>query len=160
MPEVTIRSADGGAFQAYLSIPDNARGESAGIIALQQIFGVNPEMRGFTDDFATHGYISICPYLFWRQRPGVQIIPGAEGAFEQAVAFGAASMPTRGSRTSRRRSPFCALTPPATAWSARWVIAWAGFSPISWRCAATPTAMSAISASASSATSPRRRKSR
>jgi carboxymethylenebutenolidase len=88
MPEVTIKSADGGEFQAYLNIPANARAACAGIIAMQQIFGVNPEMRGFTDDFTMRGYISICPDLFWRQQPGVQINPGAEGAFEKAVAFG------------------------------------------------------------------------
>ena len=88
MPDVTIRSADGGEFQAYLNVPAHARSASAGIIMMQQIFGVNPEMRGFTDDFATHGYVSICPDLFWRQQPGVQIIPGTEGAFDKALAFG------------------------------------------------------------------------
>ena len=88
MPDVTIRSADGGEFHAYLNVPAHARSASAGIIMMQQIFGVNPEMRGFTDDFATHGYVSICPDLFWRQQPGVQIIPGTEGAFDKALAFG------------------------------------------------------------------------
>jgi len=87
MPEVTIRSADGGQFQAYFSLPANSRAQSAGIIAMQQIFGVNPEMRGFTDDFAAHGYVAICPDLFWRQRPGVQIVPGEEGAFAKALVF-------------------------------------------------------------------------
>jgi carboxymethylenebutenolidase len=43
MPEVTIKSADGGSFSAYLSLPANPRGP--GIITMQQIFGVNAEMR-------------------------------------------------------------------------------------------------------------------
>ena len=88
MPDVTIRSTDGlGEFAAYLSLPPGG-GRRSGLICMQQIFGVNPEMRGFTDDFAAHGYVSICPDLFWRQEPGVQIVPGAPGAFERAVGFG------------------------------------------------------------------------
>ena len=96
MPAVTIRSADGGEFQAYLSLPAHARAASAGIITMQQIFGVNPEMRGFTDDFATRGYVAICPDLFWRQQPGVQIIPGTEGAFDKALTFGRGFDPDKG----------------------------------------------------------------
>jgi carboxymethylenebutenolidase len=88
MPDVTIRSDDGrGEFAAYLSLPPSSR-RRPGLIAMQQIFGVNPEMRGFTDDFAACGYLAICPDLFWRQEPGVQISPGAPGGFERAVAYG------------------------------------------------------------------------
>jgi len=87
MPEVTIPSADGGQFSAYLSAPGHARAQNPGIIAMQQIFGVNPEMRRLTDDFAAHGYVAICPDLFWRQQPGVQIVPGTDDAFAKALAL-------------------------------------------------------------------------
>lgn len=83
MPEVTIKSADGGSFSAYLSLPANPRGP--GIITMQQIFGVNAEMRGYTDEFAADGYITVCPDLFWRLQPGMQITPGTPGAIDQAL---------------------------------------------------------------------------
>ena len=86
MPEAMIRFADGRKIQAYLSVPGNARSKSCGI-AMQQIFVVNPGMRGFTDDFAAHGYVSICSALFWRQQPGVQIVRGEEGTFARALVF-------------------------------------------------------------------------
>ncbi len=87
MPDVAIAAGDGGSFSAYLSLPPIAKGKRPGIVMMQQIFGVNPEMRGFTDDFAAHGYVAICPDLFWRQEPGVQIIPGTAEGFQQALGF-------------------------------------------------------------------------
>jgi carboxymethylenebutenolidase len=88
MPEVTLKSIEGGAFSAYLSLPPASRGKVPGIIMMQQIFGVNAEMRGFTDDFAAHGYIAICPDLYWRQQPSVQITPGTADGFQKAVSLG------------------------------------------------------------------------
>jgi carboxymethylenebutenolidase len=85
MPDVQIKSADGGAFSAYLSVP--ARPKGPAVITMQQIFGVNAEMRGYTDDFAAHGYFAICPDLFWRQQPNVQLTPGTPEALEQAMTF-------------------------------------------------------------------------
>ena len=89
MPEVRIEATDGsGIFAAYISLPPETAAPRPGIICMQQIFGVNPEMRGFTDDFVAHGYVAICPDLFWRQEPDVQIVPGSPGAFDRAVRYG------------------------------------------------------------------------
>lgn len=73
MPEVTISAAGGGRFSAYLALPQDAAGRRPGLVMMQQIFGVNAEMRGFTDMYAAKGYVAICPDLFWRMEPGVQI---------------------------------------------------------------------------------------
>jgi carboxymethylenebutenolidase len=73
MPDVTIGAADGGNFSAYLALPKGVTGKRPGIVMMQQIFGVNAEMRGFTDMYAAKGYVAICPDLFWRMKPGVQI---------------------------------------------------------------------------------------
>jgi carboxymethylenebutenolidase len=89
MTDITIPSRDGGQFGAYLSLPPAGRGKVPGIIMMQQIFGVNPEMRGFTDDFAARGYVAICPDLFWRQQPAVQIDPAAPDGFPKALGFAA-----------------------------------------------------------------------
>lgn len=88
MPEVTIRAKDGaGEFVGYLSLPRGASGKVPGIIMMQQIFGVNAEMRQFTDDFAAQGYVAICPDLFWRIEPGVQLAPTTPDGFKAALGY-------------------------------------------------------------------------
>ncbi len=71
MPDITIQAGDGGSFSAYLAEP--ATGTGAGILVIQEIFGVNAVMRGITGAFAAQGYFAICPDIFWRQEPGIQI---------------------------------------------------------------------------------------
>lgn len=71
MSDITIQAGDGGSFSAYLAEP--ASGTGAGVLVIQEIFGVNAVMRGITDAFAAQGYFAICPDIFWRQEPGIQI---------------------------------------------------------------------------------------
>lgn len=71
MPEITIQAADGGSFSAYLVMPETPNG--SGVIAIQEIFGVNKVMRDICHGLATQGYIAICPDLFWRQEPNIQL---------------------------------------------------------------------------------------
>jgi carboxymethylenebutenolidase len=73
MSEVTIPSADGGRFSAYLALPRDTDRKRPGIVMMQQIFGVNAEMRSLTDLYADKGYVAICPDLFWRMEPGVRL---------------------------------------------------------------------------------------
>ncbi|HWE71768.1 MAG TPA: dienelactone hydrolase family protein [Stellaceae bacterium] len=87
MPNVTINAADGGTFSAYLSLPKNVTAKTPGIVMMQQIFGANAEMRGFTDDYAAQGYVAICPDLFWRIEPGVEIDPLGPDGFQRAVNY-------------------------------------------------------------------------
>ena len=68
---VTIHSFDGGEFDAYLAIP--ASGYGPGIVVLQEIFGVNAVIRNIADWYAAHGFVAICPDLFWRLQAGVQL---------------------------------------------------------------------------------------
>jgi len=70
---VQIRSFDGGEFSAYLALPAGGRGP--GIVVLQEIFGVNASMRAVCDWIAARGFIAICPDLFWRIEPGVELSP-------------------------------------------------------------------------------------
>jgi carboxymethylenebutenolidase len=71
MTEVTISAADGGSFKAYLATPKSGKGP--GILLIQEIFGVNKTMRDLADGFAAKGYAVMCPDLFWRQEPGIDI---------------------------------------------------------------------------------------
>ncbi len=81
--EITIAAGDGGKFMGYLVAP--ASGKGPGVVVIQEIFGVNKVMRGITDGFADAGYMALCPDLFWRQQPGIQLTDQTEA--EWASAF-------------------------------------------------------------------------
>jgi carboxymethylenebutenolidase len=68
---VTIKSFDGGEFDGYLALP--ASGYGPGILVLQEIFGVNSYMRSVADWYAAHGFVALCPDLFWRMERGVEL---------------------------------------------------------------------------------------
>ncbi len=82
MAEITIQAADGGSFSAYLAAPKSGKGP--GIVVIQEIFGVNAVMRDITDDLAAKGYTALCPDLFWRIKPGIQLTDKTEGEWKQA----------------------------------------------------------------------------
>ena len=71
MPEIKISSLEGSEFGAYCAEPSTGRGP--GLIVIQERFGVDALMRKLCDGFAAQGYISICPDLFWRCEPNVQL---------------------------------------------------------------------------------------
>jgi len=68
---VTLDAADGGSFTAYLSLPSSQSGP--GIVLLQEIFGVNANMRAVADAYAEEGYVVLVPDLFWRLEPNVEL---------------------------------------------------------------------------------------
>ncbi len=68
---VTIKAFDGGEFDAYLALP--ASGYGPGIVVLQEIYGVNQTMRSIADWYAAHGFVALCPDLFWRLEPRVEL---------------------------------------------------------------------------------------
>lgn len=70
--EVTVPAHDGGEFMAFVARPDTDLPAPA-VVVIQEIFGVNKNMRQICDHLAQAGYIAICPDLFWRQQPGVQL---------------------------------------------------------------------------------------
>lgn len=84
----TISTADG-TFSAYVARP--AAAKAPAIVVIQEIFGVNKVMRDIADDLAAQGYLAICPDLFWRIEPGIDITDQSEAewakAFELYTAF-------------------------------------------------------------------------
>lgn len=80
--EITISAADGGKFMGYLATP--AAGSGPGVVVIQEIFGVNKVMRDITDGFAEAGYLALCPDLFWRQQPGIQLTDRTEAEWARA----------------------------------------------------------------------------
>lgn len=81
---VTIKSFDGGEFDAYLALP--AGGYGPGVLVIQEIFGVNNVMRDLADWYAAHGFVALCPDLFWRQEPGVELTDRGDD-WNKAIAF-------------------------------------------------------------------------
>jgi len=80
---VTVRSFDGGEFSAYLALPAGGRGP--GLVVLQEIFGVNANMRAVCDWFAARGFAALCPDLFWRLEPKLELSP--ERDHDRAMAL-------------------------------------------------------------------------
>src|ERR1700690_440328 len=85
MTDVTVRAADGGSFSAYLATPKSGKGP--GILLIQEIFGVNRVMRDLADGHAARGYTVLCPDLFWRQEPGIQITDKTEAEWAKAFSL-------------------------------------------------------------------------
>lgn len=79
----TIAAADGGKFDAYVSIPQRPNGHA--VIILQEIFGVTAVIRSVADRYAAEGYLAYAPDLFWRIEPGVQLSHSKD---DMAKAFG------------------------------------------------------------------------
>src|SRR5580698_5888917 len=82
MGETVIITTPDGAFAAYLARPAVAKAPA--IVVIQEIFGVNQVMRDITDGLAGQGFLAICPDLFWRIEPGIDITDKSEAEWKQA----------------------------------------------------------------------------
>jgi len=80
---VSVEASDRGTFQAYLALPAGGRG--LGIVLLQEMFGVNQAMRAIADWFAARGFVVVCPDLFWRQAPGIQLTDRTQEEWQRAL---------------------------------------------------------------------------
>jgi carboxymethylenebutenolidase len=60
-----------GVFGAYIARPKTL--PAPAVVVLQELFGVNADIRKHCDELAEQGFIAIAPDLFWRQEPGVDL---------------------------------------------------------------------------------------
>ena len=81
---IEIDLPSGERMPAYLALPDTGASD-AGVVLLQEIFGVNANMRGVADDYAARGIVAIVPDLFWRQEPGVDLDPSSAADRDRAT---------------------------------------------------------------------------
>src|SRR6476620_9403227 len=77
----TIKVPDG-EFRAYVARP--AAPKAPAVVVIQEIFGVNQVIRDITDGLAGQGYLAICPDLFWRIEPGIDITDKTEAEWKRA----------------------------------------------------------------------------
>ena len=84
--EIKIPASSDGAFSAYIAMPEDASAENQkpALIVIQEIFGINAEMREKCEEFARQGYIAICPDLFWRIEPGIELVDSIPEQLERA----------------------------------------------------------------------------
>jgi len=68
---ITISASDGHHLSGYLASPQGP--PQAGLVVLQEIFGVTAHMRRVTDEFAARGYLALAPALFDRLKPGTEL---------------------------------------------------------------------------------------
>jgi len=86
MAKITIKGRDG-TFGAYLAVPQQT--PAPGVVVAQEIFGVNQVMRDTCDWLAGEGFVAICPDLFWRIEPGIDITDKTQAEWDRAfVLFG------------------------------------------------------------------------
>lgn len=67
---IRITASDGHTLDAYVAEPQGT--PKAGLVVLQEIFGVNSHIRDVTDRFAREGYKAVAPALFDRVERGYE----------------------------------------------------------------------------------------
>ncbi len=66
-----LQAEDGHDLSAYVAVPD---GEPiAGLVVIQEIFGVNEHIRSVVDGYAGDGFLAIAPAIFDRVERGVDL---------------------------------------------------------------------------------------
>jgi carboxymethylenebutenolidase len=73
---VKLQAGDGHELDAYVARP--AGKPIAGLVVLQEAFGVNSHIRSVTDGWAGNGFLAVAPALFDRVQRGVDLGYGQE----------------------------------------------------------------------------------
>ena len=70
MDQITVQGQRG-TFNAYIARPKSS--PASAVVVLQELFGVNADIRRHCDELAEQGYLAVAPDLYWRQEPGVDL---------------------------------------------------------------------------------------
>ena len=84
---ITVKGSDG-EFAAYIARPPTL--SAPVVIVLQELFGVNADIRTTCDELAAQGFIAIAPDLFWRQEPEVDLDVSSEDSWQHGLRLYAA----------------------------------------------------------------------
>src|SRR5271155_2668695 len=79
---ITIEG-QGGTFSAYIARPKTA--PAPAVVVLQELFGVNADIRKHCDELAEQGYLAVAPDLYWRQEPGVDLNVTSEADWDHGL---------------------------------------------------------------------------
>src|ERR1700736_4233805 len=79
---ITIEVRDG-TFNAYIARPKTS--PAPAVVVLQELFGVNTDIRKTCDELAEQGFLAVAPDLFWRQEPGVDLSVTSEADWQHGL---------------------------------------------------------------------------
>jgi carboxymethylenebutenolidase len=79
---ITVEGRDG-AFGAYIARPKAS--SASAVVVLQELFGVNADIRKACDELAEQGFLAVAPDLFWRQEPGVDLSVTSEPDWQHGL---------------------------------------------------------------------------
>jgi carboxymethylenebutenolidase len=79
---ITVKGLDG-AFGAYISRPKTS--PAPAVVVLQELFGVNADIRKTCDELAEQGFLAVAPDLFWRQELGVDLTVTSEADWQHGL---------------------------------------------------------------------------
>lgn len=83
MASIQVSATDGsGRFAAYVAEPKTK--PAGAVVLIQEIFGVNQAMRDIAAWVADIGFIAVCPDLFWRIEPGIDITDKTDAEWKRA----------------------------------------------------------------------------
>jgi carboxymethylenebutenolidase len=79
---IGIESRDG-KFDTYIARPGTL--PAPAVVVLQELFGVNADIRKTCDELADQGFVAVAPDLFWRQEPGVDLSVTSETDWQHGL---------------------------------------------------------------------------
>jgi carboxymethylenebutenolidase len=82
MDHITVKG-QGGVFSAYIVRPKTS--PTSAVVVLQELFGVNTDIRRHCDELAEQGYLAVAPDLYWRQEPGVDLNVTSEADWQHGL---------------------------------------------------------------------------
>jgi carboxymethylenebutenolidase len=82
MNQITVKG-QAGTFSAYIARPKAS--PASAVIVLQELFGVNADIRKHCDELAEQGFLAAAPDLFWRQEPGVDLTVTSEADWQHGL---------------------------------------------------------------------------
>lgn len=79
---ISIEGRDG-TFNGYIARPRTLPAST--VVVLQELFGVNADIRKTCDELAEQGFVAVAPDLFWRQEPGVDLSVTSEADWQHGL---------------------------------------------------------------------------
>ena len=115
---INIEGGDG-AFTAYIARPKTV--PAPAVVVLQELFGVNADIRKHCDELAEQGYLALAPDLYWRQEPGVDLNVTSQADWDHGLRLysaydrDAGVRDVKGTIDTARSLPECTIRLPCSA---------------------------------------------